>query len=197
MSHTHSNLATLIGSRICHDLISPIGAIHNGLELLELSGGMSQTPEMQLIVESCANARARVTFFRLAFGMSQGAQTVSHRALNDMITPVFSDRMKVSLSGREPIDRSRAQAVLLALLCIESALPRGGAIEIDLSNQATTLKAKASTIEWDAPLWSLLTQNQPECSVAPSQVQFQLLADLTDPEQLAINHSDTSLTLSF
>ncbi len=63
MSHTHSNLATLIGSRICHDLISPIGAIHNGLELLELSGGMSQTPEMQLIVESCANARARVTFF--------------------------------------------------------------------------------------------------------------------------------------
>ena len=50
MSHTHSNLATLIGSRICHDLISPIGAIHNGLELLELSGGMSQTPEMQLII---------------------------------------------------------------------------------------------------------------------------------------------------
>ena len=197
MSHTHSNLATLIGSRICHDLISPIGAIHNGLELLELSGGMSQTPEMQLIVESCANARARVTFFRLAFGMSQGAQTVSHRMLSDMVTPVFSDRIRVSLSGREPIDRPRAQAVLLALLCIESALPRGGSIEVDLSNQATTLKAKASSIEWDPPLWSLLTQNSPECLVAPSQVQFQLLADLTDPERLAINHSDTSLTLSF
>lgn len=197
MSHTHSNLATLIGSRICHDLISPIGAIHNGLELLELSGGMSQTPEMQLIVESCANARARVTFFQLAFGMSQGAQTVSQRALSDMITPVFSDRIEVSLSGHEPIVRSRAQAVLLALLCIESALPRGGMIDIDLSGQITTLKAQASSIEWDAPLWSLLTQTPPECSVAPSQVQFQLFAALTDPERRAINHSDTSLTLSF
>ena len=197
MSHTHSNLATLIGSRICHDLISPIGAIHNGLELLELSGGMSQTPEMQLIVESCANARARVTFFQLAFGMSQGAQTVSHRMLSDMVTPVFSDRIKVKFSDHGPIDRSRAQAVLLALLCIESALPRGGIIDNDLSGQMTTLMANASTIEWDASLWSLLTQNPPECSVAPSQVQFQLLADLTDPERRAINHSDTSLTLSF
>ena len=156
---------------------------------------MSQTPEMQLIVESCANARARVTFFRLAFGMSQGAQTVPQRALSDMITPVFSDRIEVSLSGCEPIDRSLAQAVLLALLCIESALPRGGSIEVDLSNQATILKANASTIEWDAPLWSLLTQNPPECSVAPSHVQFQLLAELTDPDQRAIEHSDTSLSL--
>ena len=197
MSHTHSNLATLIGSRICHDLISPIGAIHNGLELLELSGGMSQTPEMQLIVESCANARARVTFFRLAFGMSQGAQTVSHRTLSDIVTPVFSDRIKVRFSDHGPIDRTRAQAVLLALLCIESALPRGGMIDIDLSGEMTTLNAKASTIEWDAPLWSLLGQNPPDFLVAPSQVQFQLLAELTKPERRAIEHSDTSLMLSF
>ena len=111
---------------------------------------------------------------------------MSQRALSDMITPVFSDRIEVSLSGCEPIDRSRAQAVLLPLLCIESALPRGGMIDIDLSNQATTLKATASSIEWDASLWSLLTQNQPECSVAPSQVQFQLLAELTEPDQRAI-----------
>ena len=197
MSHTHSNLATLIGSRICHDLISPIGAIHNGLELLELSGEMSKTPEMQLIVESCANARARVTFFRLAFGMCQGEQTVSQPALRDMVTTVFSDRIKVTFSDHGPIDRPHAQSILLALLCMESALPRGGMITIDLSRHMTTLKANAPVIEWNDLLWSRLTHNQPEGSMAPSQVQFQLLAELTKPDQRHISRSDTSITLSF
>lgn len=63
MGQSNINLAALIGSRICHDLISPIGAINNGLELL----GMSDTPEgpeLELISESVGNASARIRFFR-------------------------------------------------------------------------------------------------------------------------------------
>ena len=67
MTSTRPDLAALIGSRICHDLISPIGAISNGVELME----MTQTdmgPEFELISESVANANARVRLFRIAFG---------------------------------------------------------------------------------------------------------------------------------
>ena len=65
MQQTNASLATLIGSRICHDLISPIGAINNGLELLELTGG-AQGPEMDLISNSVEHAEARIKFFRIA-----------------------------------------------------------------------------------------------------------------------------------
>ena len=62
------NLAALIGSRICHDLISPIGAVTNGLELMSMAGGTG--PELELVNESAANANARIRLFRLAFGQA-------------------------------------------------------------------------------------------------------------------------------
>ena len=53
-----TDLAALLGSRICHDLISPIGAIGNGLELLMMDPG-THGPEMSLISESVGHANAR------------------------------------------------------------------------------------------------------------------------------------------
>lgn len=64
---TKPNINALIGSRICHDLINPLGAIGNGIELLSLSG-MAASPEMTLVQDSVNNATARVKFLRLAFG---------------------------------------------------------------------------------------------------------------------------------
>ena len=83
MADSENDLAALIGSRICHDLISPIGAINNGLELVAMSGDvMSQ--EMELIAQSVENASARIRFFRVAFGSAGGqlidrAESVSMR----------------------------------------------------------------------------------------------------------------------
>ena len=67
MTQDAIELNDLIGSRICHDLISPLGAIGNGVELLTMSG-MTEVPEMTLISESVENANARIRFFRIAFG---------------------------------------------------------------------------------------------------------------------------------
>ena len=69
MWQSNHNLASLIGSRICHDLISPIGAICNGLELMQLDG-RPISPEMTLISESVNHANARIRFLRVAFGMA-------------------------------------------------------------------------------------------------------------------------------
>jgi histidine phosphotransferase ChpT len=62
-----TDLTALVGSRICHDLVSPLGAIGNGVELLGLTG-IAPSPEMALIVESVENANARLRFFRIAYG---------------------------------------------------------------------------------------------------------------------------------
>lgn len=66
-TQARSDLSALIGSRICHDLISPLGAIGNGLELLQMSGA-SESPEMTLIADSVTSANARIRFFRIAYG---------------------------------------------------------------------------------------------------------------------------------
>lgn len=63
MGQSDLNLAALIGSRICHDLISPIGAINNGLELLGMSGNRMEGPEIDLIGQSVQNASARASAF--------------------------------------------------------------------------------------------------------------------------------------
>lgn len=61
------DIAALVSARICHDLISPIGAIGNGVELLMLDKAAA-SPEMDLISESVTQASARIRFFRLAYG---------------------------------------------------------------------------------------------------------------------------------
>ncbi len=68
MSQGNLDLAALVSSRMCYDLIAPIGAINNGLELLSISGQALDGPEMSLIGESINNASARIRFFLIAYG---------------------------------------------------------------------------------------------------------------------------------
>ncbi|MGL4404805.1 MAG: histidine phosphotransferase, partial [Notoacmeibacter sp.] len=63
---TPSELAALLCSRICHDVISPVGALNNGLELLDEPG--AEADAMALIRVSARNASARLQFLRIAFG---------------------------------------------------------------------------------------------------------------------------------
>src|ERR1043165_6804915 len=71
------DLAALPCSRVCHDLISPVGAIVNGLEVLEEDNDQeTKTFALDLIKKSASNASAKLQFCRLAFGAagSSGAQ---------------------------------------------------------------------------------------------------------------------------
>ena len=67
MTHDSDKIGALIGSRICHDLISPVGAVANGLELLE-RWRAAAGPEWRCSSRKRRNASARIRFFRLAFG---------------------------------------------------------------------------------------------------------------------------------
>ena len=123
MPHHSDSLATLIGSRICHDLISPIGAITNGLELLELSGA-AQSPELALVVQSVADARARIQLFRLAFGVASAGQMTGGDEVSTILAAAYKDS-RIAICAFPAGDHSRAEvrAVLLAILCAEQAIP--------------------------------------------------------------------------
>jgi len=95
---TKADLSHLIASRICHDLINPIGAIHNGLELMTLAQSTATGLEFGLVQASATDARARVEFFRLAFGGQKtsgadGRERVVHDLRPAFFGATLSDHM--------------------------------------------------------------------------------------------------------
>ena len=177
MSEGNANLATLIGSRICHDLISPIGAITNGLELLELTGG-AQGPELDLIADSVGNAGARIRFFRIAYGAA-GNQNLGRLEVASVLKDITrGGRLQVTWVPTEPQPRACVRLAFLALQCCETAMPYGGTVRIDVDNGAWTVTGSADKLNFDETLWAGLSGPGRAGDVTPAQVQFALLPEV-------------------
>ncbi|MGP3482550.1 hypothetical protein ACTVFS_22595, partial [Escherichia coli] len=89
------DLAALVGARLCHDLISPIGAIGNGLELLQLAG-QGTSPELALVSDSLATALAKLRFFRIAFGPADPQARISPDEAAQIYGAMFQGRFTVA-----------------------------------------------------------------------------------------------------
>lgn len=167
-------LSSLIGSRICHDLISPLGAIGNGIELMSMAK-TSTGPEMDLITQSVQHANAKLRFFRLAFGAA-GEQDVRAGEVVKILTD-YSAGTKIDVTWRIATGQSRSitRACFLAILCLETAAPFGGEITITERGGVFCLTLKSARILWDEALWSRL-QSGSITELTASQVQFGLLA---------------------
>ena len=90
MIQSASHLASLIGSRICHDLIRPIGTIHNGSELISLSGPVQHEAEISLITQSYQNSASRIRLFCVAFDVSGSDRELSIDTLLDILMPLIN-----------------------------------------------------------------------------------------------------------
>lgn len=170
-------LAALLGSRICHDLISPLGAIGNGLELLKMQGN-ANGPEVRLISDSVVNAHARIRLFRLAFGTAELGQTVARREMATILEETFpSRRMELDHDLPDPIDRGDAKLVLLSLLCLESALPTGGRLSVVGDGSRWRMAAAGPELQAEPRLWDALREPSPpaEEEITPDEVQFAIL----------------------
>lgn len=168
------DFAALIGSRICHDLISPLGAIGNGVELLEMSAA-GTGPEVALISESVANANARIRFFRIAYGAAGGGGSVAAAEIRSILAAMSQgSRTKIDWQVAGDVPRPLAKLAFLALQCLETALAWGGAITV-ASAGGWRAEARAARLNVDAALWSSLSAPAPDPAIAPAQVQFALL----------------------
>ena len=177
MVYSTDKIASLIGSRICHDLISPVGAISNGLELLELSG-MPKSPELSLVAESAGSASARIRFFRLVFGDPVEGQLVGGQSVADLLSEVYQPgRITVNWHASGEYPRPMVRAALLALLCAEEPLRTGGQIDISEAQGAWTIKATAKLVSPTPELWGILRGIPPQYQVTPAAVQFVLLPE--------------------
>jgi histidine phosphotransferase ChpT len=142
------DLAALLCSRVCHDLISPVGAIVNGLEVLEEEKDeATKTFALDLIKKSANTASAKLQFCRIAFGAagSAGAQIDTGDA--EKISRGFLEDDKTKLAWKLPrvlLAKNRVKLLLNMLLIAGQTIPRGGQLTVEPIGTGDTMGIKVT-----------------------------------------------------
>ena len=165
MSESEIDFASLLCSRLCHDLLSPVGAMNNGLELL----ADEHDPEMRqrcmdLLAESAKAAADKLKFFRLAFGAAGGfGSDVDPKEAKMVIEPLVTSSGRTVLEWAVPAELmpKRAIKILLNLVLLANdALVRGGTLfvgaETRSGEQEIVIRASGPKIVMDSAIRSAL-----------------------------------------
>jgi len=133
------DLAALLCSRVCHDVISPVGAIANGIELLD-EGMDEETSEiaMDLIRSSAKNASARLQFARIAFGAAGSAGAHIDTGDAESVARAFFDNEKktdIEWHGERALMAKNQVKLLLNMVIVGlGAIPRGGLVKAEIED---------------------------------------------------------------
>lgn len=133
-----SELAALLCSRVCHDIISPVGAINNGLELLDEGG--ADEDAMRLIRTSARNASARLQFARIAFGAAGSAGMQIDTGDAEAVATAFFANEKPEFAwrgARALLPKNKVKLLLNLTLVANAAIPRGGKLTVELEELDT------------------------------------------------------------
>lgn len=142
------DLAALLCSRVCHDLISPVGAIVNGLEVLaEDKDEETQTFALELIKKSANTASAKLQFCRIAFGAAGSAGSQIDTGDAEKISRGFLEDDKTKIAWNLPrvlMGKNRVKLLLNMLLIAGQSIPRGGQLTVDPIGEGDTMGLKVS-----------------------------------------------------
>ena len=142
------DLAALLCSRVCHDLISPVGAIVNGLEVLEeAKDEETKTFALELIKKSARTGSAKLQFCRIAFGAAGSAGAQLDLGDAETISRGFFEDDKTKLAWNLPralLAKNRVKLLLNLLLIAGQTIPRGGQLTVDPIGEGETMGFKVS-----------------------------------------------------
>ena len=191
--------ASLLCSRLCHDLLSPVSALNNGIELL----ADEHDPEMRarcldLLAESARASANKLKFFRLAFGAAGGfADQVDTREARVAIEGLFGGDGRIQLGWmvEEPTMSKSALKVLLNLVLIAGdALVRGGSLDVGAERNGggidIVVRAEGSRIVLDPELIKALRGEVDEREIAPRAAAAWLVHSLVDETGGEVQVSD-------
>lgn len=149
-----TDLAAMLCSRVCHDLINPVGAIGNGLEVLaDPSQSAMADGAQELIANSAKQARAKLEFARLAYGASSTAGTDFDTRECERVAKLLFEIEKADLDWQVPLillPKHKAKLLMNMLLIASSAVPRGGLVTVKVEGPA------------GAETFSLVSKSDPE-----------------------------------
>ena len=150
------DLAALLCSRVCHDLISPIGAIVNGLEVLaEEKDEATKQFALELITKSSRIASAKLQFCRIAFGAAGSAGSQIDLGDAEAISRGFLEDDKTKLAwnlSRVLLPKNRVKLLLNMLVIAGQVIPRGGTIAVNGIGSGETMGFKITVAGTNAKI---------------------------------------------
>ncbi|MFA5968525.1 MAG: histidine phosphotransferase family protein [Sphingomonas sp.] len=176
MTISSVEFASLLCSRLCHDLLSPVGALNNGLELLADEHDPAMRARcLELLSESARASANKLKFFRLAFGAAGGfGETIDTREARAAIEGLFGENHRVNIGWlvEDTVLPKTAIKVLLNLALIAGdALIRGGQLDIGAEVAQgmveIVVRGEGPRIVLDQELRDALTGNQGESPITP------------------------------
>ena len=183
-------LATLLCTRLCHDLVGPIGAVSNGLELIDDSSGSMGDDVIELVRNSAGESANRLKFFRAAYGLS-GGSVGGLDDLQRMATAYFSGGrvrftgLESTSPGSEAPVAGQVQIIFNLVLCAVEALPRGGEVGIRWGPANGVLRVgvtiRGTVVELGETIRRGLSGDEDIATLEPRRIQpyftWRLLAD--------------------
>jgi len=164
------DLASLLCSRLCHDLMSPVGALNNGIELM----ADEQDPEMrdrcvELLADSAKATANKLKFFRLAFGAGGGfGDLIDANEARIALEGIFGAERRIELGWMVADDKLSKGAMKLLLnlaLIVGDALVRGGRLDIGAETTGNGLdiaiRGEGPRVMLDAGLREMLVNGAP------------------------------------
>jgi histidine phosphotransferase ChpT len=146
------DLAALLCSRVCHDVISPVGAIVNGLEVMDLEKDEAMRQDaLRLVRESARRASSRLQYARLAFGAGGSAGASIDLAAAQGVARAYFEEEKAELAWEtQPLflPKNKVKLLLNLLLLAGPSIPRGGTIKVTIEGNEL---ASAMTVTATGP----------------------------------------------
>ncbi|MEO0621465.1 MAG: histidine phosphotransferase family protein [Pseudomonadota bacterium] len=188
-------VAQALASRICHDLVSPVGAVVNGMDLLQEMAGMPATEEISLIAQSARRSADVLAFHRLAFGAAgpESAQMARPTVLTTIDAMLAGPRVTLSSTGNEgpALERTAARALALAALCARGLMGMRGALVLTLSPDASLpMQVVATGVDLErkgALARRLQDPRAPTNELDPRSIEFLLVHTAIEAAQARIS----------
>ncbi|WP_339861590.1 histidine phosphotransferase family protein [Thalassospira alkalitolerans] len=170
-------LIELISSRICHDLVGPVGAVNAGAELMG-EAGVADDEALALMRKSGLEAARRLQLFRLAFG--RAGNSVDSRSMRDAAAQSFDAEGKVALKWNDvSIDPAHGRLVLNMVMLAREALPFGGEINVVCeSNGRISVNASGKRAAFRPEIENVMKNEVPPEALDPRTVHGFFLRNL-------------------
>lgn len=143
-----TDLASLISSRICHDLISPIGALNTAIEVLDDTESKEMHEDaLKLIKLAASEASAKLSYLRIALGTNSTSKGVMNLDKLKLITENMFNTEKFSFNwdvSEIKLEKSIARILLNILMLSIQSIPRGGKVTIKIEEKSDKLKLVTS-----------------------------------------------------
>ena len=198
-----AELAALLCSKVCHDVVSPVGALNNALELMDDPAAGDDA--MELVRSSAKTASIRLQFCRIAFGASgsTGASIDTGDAQTVAEAYVEEERPDLEWRGERMIlPKNQVKLLLNLLLLGVASVPRGGTVTVDLEGTqdapAFTIHATGRRVRVPVAFDEMMDGDLPENGIDAYAVQpyYTLLLAREAGMELAVDLGDEEVTFT-